>query len=69
MESLKEMMQQCSKETLEEAMGNMCELLQVVAQGISPQVPILMGVEWSSALCQWTPIDASVARSPPMVLL
>jgi WD40 repeat protein len=33
MESLKELLQQCSKETLEEAMENVCELLQVVAQG------------------------------------
>jgi hypothetical protein len=33
MEGLKEMMRQCSKETLEGAMENVCELLQVVAQG------------------------------------
>jgi hypothetical protein len=33
MEDLRKMLRQCSKESLEEAMENVCELLQVVAQG------------------------------------
>ena len=38
MESLKELLRQCSKESLEEAMENVCELLQVVEQGKTEQV-------------------------------
>jgi WD40 repeat protein len=38
MESLKELLRQCSKETLEDALENVCEVLQVVEQGKTEQV-------------------------------